>query len=111
MVPPVVETQGTEGEPDHELSSDDDIAQSDPGSLIGEISDSLDEDGSVCGVIDKQAEASGKVSQQDKTPENDIEQGRTIRTRFSPTPVCTPVKHVMQLEMTKPLLRKLQEQI
>lgn len=28
VVPPVVETQGTEGEPDHELSSDDDIAQS-----------------------------------------------------------------------------------
>jgi hypothetical protein len=91
VVPPAVETERNES--DHELSSDDDIERYDPGNLIGEVRDSVDEDGSEFGITDKQPEVSEKVAKKDKiTTANNIEQGRTIHTRFSLTPVYTPGK-------------------
>jgi hypothetical protein len=73
--------------------SDDDIERYDPSNLIGEVSDSVDEDGNESGITDKQPEVSGKVAKKDKiTTANNIEQGRAIHTRFSLTPVYTPGK-------------------
>ena len=73
VVSPAVETERNES--DHELSSDDDIARYDPGNLIREVSDSVDEDGSKSQITDKQTEVSGKVTQKDKiTTANNIEQ-------------------------------------
>jgi hypothetical protein len=42
VVSPAVKTERNES--DHELSSDDDIERYDPSNLIGEVSDSVDED-------------------------------------------------------------------
>lgn len=67
VVSPAVETERNES--DHELSSDDDIARYDPGNLIREVSDSVDEDGSESEITDKQTEVSGKVLRRTKLPQ------------------------------------------
>jgi len=51
VVSQAVETERNES--DHELSLDDDIERYDPGNLIGEVSDSVDEDVSESEITDK----------------------------------------------------------